>query len=41
MPPRAHAYALSGIAFAAVLPCERIWRWAWLRPAHAWLARQA
>lgn len=30
-------YPLSGVAFAALLPCERIWRWRVLRRAHAWL----
>jgi hypothetical protein len=33
----AFPYPLSGVAFAALLPCERIWRWRGLRRAHAWL----
>lgn len=34
-------YPLSGVAFAALLPCERIWRWRGLRRAHAWLGGSA
>jgi hypothetical protein len=34
----AFPYPLSGVAFAAFLPCERLWRWRRLRPVYARLA---